>query len=373
MPIVYARRSRYDAPDFRYHVFAILDGLRAPEFIGKNSRVLIKPNLLAPAPPAKAMLTHPAVVRAVVDYVLDRGASVQISDSPAIGSFDRVLRVSGIKAALEGLPVDFRAFEASAPVDVAEPFQRIEIAADAVRADVLINLPKLKTHSQMLLTLGVKNLFGCIVGFRKPEWHLRNGVDRAMFARLLVEIHAVLRPAITLLDGVLAMEGEGPGMSGSPRPLGVILGSDDAVALDATVCSMLGLDPDMLFTHRAARARGLLEEPIQLDGDLPRVTDFRLPEIAPVVFGPRLFHGLLRKHLVQRPVAACACKLCGTCWQYCPAHAITPGSDTVTFDYDRCIRCYCCLEVCPHGALAAREPLIGQAFRRIMGWLAPAG
>ncbi len=133
-----------------------------------------------------------------------------------------------------------------------EPFKKIEIARDALEADVLINLPKLKTHSQMLLTLGVKNLFGCIVGFGKPQWHLRAGVDREVFATLLVRIYQAIRPKLTILDGILAMEGEGPGRGGQPKELGFLLGSADAVALDVAVCRLLGLGEDVLLTNKMA-------------------------------------------------------------------------------------------------------------------------
>jgi uncharacterized protein (DUF362 family) len=317
MARVFIQRAAYELIPLRKQIFAVMDALGGRELISPRTRVLIKPNLLAPASPERAMLTHPLVVRAVVEYVLDQGASPAISDSPAMGTLDQVLKASGIKDALRGLEVEYRPFKASLPIEVGEPFGRIEIAEEALHADLLINLPKLKTHSQMLLTLGVKNLFGCIVGFRKPEWHLRAGVDREMFARLLVHIHQALRPAITIVDGILAMEGEGPGISGTPRPLGVLLAGDDAVALDVTVCKLLGMNPEQLLTNKVAREMGLVSDAIRIEGELVTVRDFKLPEMTPLVFGPRIFHGLLRKHLVQRPVAdGSPCRLCGECWSY---------------------------------------------------------
>jgi ferredoxin len=250
---------------------------------------------------------------------------------------------------------------------VGESFNRLEIAADAVNAEVLINLPKLKTHSQMLLTLGVKNLFGCIVGFRKPEWHLRAGVDRKRFAQLLVEIYRCLQPPLNILDGILAMEGDGPGLSGTPRELGVLIGSDDALALDTAVCKMLGLNPERLLTLLVAREMDLGGAATEMQGALPEVRDFKLPEITPLVFGPRPLHGVLRRHLVQRPVCeAPRCKICGECVKYCPVKAISRQRKGVAFDYDQCIRCYCCVEVCPHGALRAEEPRLGRWLRKLM-------
>lgn len=214
MSTVFSMVSTYDYGELRPKLFAMLESLDAGT-ITSGARVLIKPNLLAPASPDRAMLTHPMVVKAVAEYALQKGAKVRISDSPAMGSVEKVAKESGIKSALEGLDVEFREFRSSAMIDVGEPFNRIEIAEDAVHGDVLINLPKLKTHSQMLLTLGVKNLFGCVVGFRKPQWHLRVGVEREMFGVLLYRIYAALKPSFTILDGILAMEGQGPGKGNS--------------------------------------------------------------------------------------------------------------------------------------------------------------
>jgi uncharacterized protein (DUF362 family)/Pyruvate/2-oxoacid:ferredoxin oxidoreductase delta subunit len=335
--------------------------------IQPRSRVLIKPNFLAPASPEKAMITHPLVVKAVVEYVREKGALPQVSDSPAMGTFDRVMRDGGMEKALQGLPVICRPFRESVPVDLGPPFNKIEIASDAMQADVVINLPKLKTHTQMLLTLGVKNTFGCVVGMRKPEWHFRTGIDRDKFAELLVRICAAVKPAITVLDGILAMEGQGPGKGGVPRELGVVIAGNDAFAVDAVVCRMLGIRENELRTNKMATEMGLMPKRIEIDGELPVVRGMQLPEMTPLVFGPKGLHGFVRRHLVQRPVChASLCRHCGECWRYCPAKAITPEMQGLRFDYDRCIRCYCCIEVCPYGALFAKETPLGKVARTLL-------
>ena len=140
----------------------------------------------------------------------------------------------------------------------------------------------------MLLTLGVKNLFGCIVGLRKPQWHLRAGVDRELFAALLVQIYQAVKPRFTILDGILAMEGEGPGKGGRPKELGILLGSTDAVALDVAVCHLLGLDEEALLTNRVAGQCGLMDDPVEVVGDPVIIGDFQLPEATPLVFGPEI-------------------------------------------------------------------------------------
>jgi uncharacterized protein (DUF362 family)/Pyruvate/2-oxoacid:ferredoxin oxidoreductase delta subunit len=366
MSLVVSGRATYDYQTLRPQLFEILDAIGGC-IIERGSRVIVKPNLLAPASPEQAMLTHPMVVKGVVEYVLDRGGRVQVSDSPAMGTFEKVLKESGILEALKGWPVAYKEFKESVVVDVGEPFKRIEIARDAIEADVLVNLPKLKTHGQMLLTLGVKNLFGCIVGFGKPQWHLRTGIDREMFATLLVRIYQTIKPKLTLLDGILAMEGDGPGKSGRPKEVGLLLGSADAVALDRVVCRFLGLDEDALLTNCMARELGLLDGPLEISGVETEIRGFKLPEIVPLVWGPKFSHGFLRKHLIQRPlVEESLCKSCGDCLRYCPARAISSRDKKIHFDFDRCIRCYCCLEVCPHGAIKTHQPLLGEIVAKVM-------
>ncbi|MBF0557460.1 MAG: DUF362 domain-containing protein [Nitrospirae bacterium] len=365
MPTVIIRKAMYDYDTLRPAFFEIMDRLGGKS-IARNSRVVIKPNLLSPASPEKAVVTHPLVVRAAVQYVHERNALPVISDSPAMGSFEKVLKESGIKDALKGLDVEYREFKKSVAVTAGGLFHTISIAEDALNADVMINLPKLKTHAQMLLTLGVKNLFGCVVGLSKPEWHLRTGADRDMFARLLVQIFNAVNPSFTVLDGILAMEGQGPGRSGKPREIGVLMGSGNAAALDSVVCRMLGLAPEELLTCRAAREMGLLGGEIAVDGEIPEIKDFEFPVVGSLLFGPKKLHGTMRRHLVQRPeVDEATCALCGECWKYCPAKAIERKGRRIAFDYDKCIRCYCCIEVCPHGALKAVETLPGKVLRKI--------
>ena len=365
MTKVILKKSTYDYDIVKRAFFEIMDAMGGVE-IKTLDRVLIKPNLLLPARPDEAVLTHPMLVKAAVEYVLEMGARPQVSDSPAMGSFEKIIRVSGIGDALAGLRCACRPFQNSLKIDVGEPFHQIEIAEEAIRADAVINLPKLKSHSQMLLTLGVKNIFGCVVGYKKAEWHMKAGIDRAIFAKLLVQIYQKVRPSFTVLDGILAMEGEGPGKSGVPRQLGILMGSRDALAVDHVVCMMLGLESDRLPTLKVAATMGLMETDVQIDGNLPSVHDFRLPRMGPLIFGPRMLHGFMRRHLLERPVADdVACRTCSECWKICPAGAIAPHGKVLHFNYDRCIRCFCCIEVCPSGAIHARETFPGRIIRKV--------
>ncbi len=365
MARVIVREAVYKYDTLKPLVFEMLDALGGGEKIGRHTSVLIKPNLLTTAKPADAILTHYLLVKAVADYVLNKGALPQVSDSPALGAFQKILKEAGIRDALRGLPVVCREFRESRPVDIGAPFGSIDLAREALEAEVIVNLPKLKTHDQMLLTLGVKNLFGCVVGLRKPEWHMRMGANRAMFARLLVQIHQRLRPAFTLVDGILALEGEGPGKRGKPRRLNTLIAGDDVFAVDGTICRMLGVEPESLPTLKAAREMSLTVEAVELTGTLPAIQDFQLPCPAAMMYGPRFLHGFIRKHLLQRPVCDLPlCQECGKCWEFCPAGAI--GHGPVSFDYESCIRCYCCIEVCPYGALHTIEPLAGRIARSLI-------
>jgi uncharacterized protein (DUF362 family)/Pyruvate/2-oxoacid:ferredoxin oxidoreductase delta subunit len=373
MSRVIVSAATYDHHALRPLIFEMMEAMGGAHIHG-GSRVLIKPNLLAPATPRQAILTHPAIVRMVVEYVLEKGARPLVSDSPAIGSFEMVLRMSGIRDALKGLDCECRPFENSILVDIGKPFGQIAIAEEAVRADVIVNLAKLKTHSQMLLTLAVKNLFGCIIGYRKPEWHMRAGIDRRTFARLLVRIGRTLKPSFNILDGILALEGQGPGRGGVPKQLGVLMAGCDPFTVDLAVCRMLGVDPGQVPLFEAVmETDGLLTEP-EIDGSLPEIRGFCLPHMSHPLFGPRFLHGFIRRQLLQRPVCdEVLCRMCGECGKICPAGAITTKETSLRFDYDRCIRCYCCIEICPFGALWSAETLAGKIIRRAAAFILPPG
>jgi uncharacterized protein (DUF362 family)/Pyruvate/2-oxoacid:ferredoxin oxidoreductase delta subunit len=363
MDTVIFHPAEYEYGTLKTTISGLLAGLGSLR-IEPGARVLIKPNFLAPAKPERAMTTHPLVVRAVVEYVLQQGALPLVADSPGMGTFERLLREGGYGEALKGLDVELRPFRESLPVDIGEPFGKIAIAREALEADAVINLPKLKAHAMMLLTLGVKNLFGCVVGLAKVQWHMRSGVNRYLFARLLVQIYRAVNPAATLIDGILGMEGQGPGRSGTPRRLGVLVAGASAPAVDLAVCRLLRVSADELPTHRAAAELNLVPRDVAISGDFQPVKAFSLPVLGPLTFGPRRFEPLIRQHLIQRPsVEAGKCRMCGECWRHCPAHAIMPHASVVEFDYDRCIRCYCCVEMCPHGALAAVETGPAKALR----------
>jgi len=325
-------------------------------FVKKGERILIKPNLLAPTTPDQAVVTHPAVFESVAELVVEAGGIPLVGDSPPGRSLIKLMEKTGHLAVARKLGVEICEFRESVEVKIAGPFRKLFVSREAAEADGIINLPKLKTHGQMGMTLAVKNLFGCIVGMKKPEWHLRAGVDADLFASVIVGVYTALRPRLNLVDGVLAMEGDGPGTSGTPRKLGWLVAGADATAVDRAICDALGINPEDLPTLRFAEKIGVQKMP-SVETPPGRPASFRLPGDKDVIFGPKRLHRFFRKRFTARPRSlAKDCIGCQECLKYCPGKAMSlpKPKGPVKIDYDRCIRCYCCLEVCPHGAMEVR-------------------
>jgi uncharacterized protein (DUF362 family)/Pyruvate/2-oxoacid:ferredoxin oxidoreductase delta subunit len=324
--------------------------------------VLLKPNLLGAHEVEKRVTTDPSVVRAVAKLVLDCRGRPIISDSPSLVSFKRAAAKSGLIGVAKELGIEAMPFSEPVTVKTPQPsvHRSLEIAREAVEADAVINLPKLKTHSLMLLTLGVKNMFGTVVGKRKAEWHLAAGEDRLAFAALLLDVFRSVAPAITILDGVWGMEGRGPS-NGNPRRVGIIAASRDALALDMVVSELLGAPLPRFPLYLAALDKGLLPdsiEPVGQDMESLAVTNFDLPELDSMAVLPGPIAGLMRRRMVSKPVQQGQCKLCGECVEICPAQAVSLGDVGVRFDYNLCIRCYCCQEVCPSDAIGFKRGLM---------------
>ncbi len=365
MSVVIVKESSYNYTRLRRDVFDILSHLDRDK-IKDGSRVLIKPNLLTAAKKDKAITTHPLIIKAATEYVLQKRGNPQVSDSPAVGTFKKVIKECGVEDALKGMPVAIKEFRSSRKISVDGRFRNMEIAHEALLADVIINLPKLKTHSQMGLTLAVKNLFGCVIGFRKPEWHYRVGVNKEMFAELLLTIYHTLAPSMNLLDGILAMEGDGPGSGGTPRDVGVLIGSDDALSIDVVVCKMIGIDPLSLITTKIGKRLGMLRE-FNLSGELKKVDDFSLPSTTDLLFGPKFAQKFIRYNVTSPPASdSDLCKFCNECATICPAKAIENRDKNLEFDYEKCIRCFCCMEVCPHKAIKIHEPFVDKTIKKFV-------
>ena len=341
-------------------------------FVGKGSRVLLKANLLIGRAPEKQVNTHPEVVRAMIKLVKKAGGKPIVGDSPALGSAVKVATKCGVTDVAKSERVEVIDF--NRPVEVDNPtdtkFKKFKIDQSVLDADVVINLPKLKSHGQMILTLGVKNIFGVVPGTRKSQWHLAAGTDRMHFARMLVDLYRKVAPELTVIDGIVAMQGNGP-QSGDPKKLGIIAASEDAAALDAVICEIVGLKRDRMPTTLAAEELGVGQtrlEKISIAGnelDDFRVGDFVFPAAGDLMgMFPGIMRDPLRNWLTTRPVLdAGKCEMCLICLKNCPAKVITEHNDSLRFNLDKCIRCFCCQEMCPEGAIAVANGPLAKVLR----------
>lgn len=361
------------------NLFESLGGLG--RFVRGGDRVFLKVNMLTPSAPELAISTHPEVVRAVAREVKRLGARPMVGDNPAMAKPSTALRKCGIQAVIDELGIEAPDLAPVAELESPEgvAFRHFQVSKAILEADVLINLPKLKTHSLTYMTVAMKNLFGLVPGTEKARWHARSPDARA-FASMVVDLYAGARRHFSgprrilhLCDGVLGMEGEGPGRSGTPRKLGALLASEDAVALDRLACALVGLDPERLLIVKEAARRGLGE------GELSRIATvgelverWAGPGFAPPAgatgrtgLGQRLARSTwVRNRLVERPeLEPSRCISCRKCAQICPVKAISMVGEKPKPQpaLDTCIRCYCCAEICPEGALhKSATPWLGR-------------
>jgi uncharacterized protein (DUF362 family)/Pyruvate/2-oxoacid:ferredoxin oxidoreductase delta subunit len=366
------RCSDYDKQRLKTALQAVVEplgGMKA--FVKPGQRVLVKPNLLSPRPIEQRVVTDPVLVELVARMVLEAGGRPFIADSPALEPFAKIAKATGLDRIARELGIPLRELKNPRPAPSQDNalFKNIEIADDVLKADQVINLPKLKTHCQMLLTLGVKNLFGVIVAQRKAEWHGMVGASRRTFASLLLDIFQAVKPGLTILDGVWGMEGHGPS-NGSPRHFGVLAASQNALALDVTMCRLLGVALNEYPLYLAALDRGFGEiqreaiEVVAPGVEMPLASDLVLPQLGSMEMLPGFMTSFSRRYLVSKPVQdKSVCRLCGKCARICPVDCLSMEQEKITFDYDRCIRCYCCQEVCPENAISFKRWLLAKLLK----------
>jgi uncharacterized protein (DUF362 family)/Pyruvate/2-oxoacid:ferredoxin oxidoreductase delta subunit len=334
----------------------LLGGMRT--FVKPGERVLIKPNLLKGKAPEAAVTTHPEIVRAVIRLVREAGGEPMVGDSPGMGELRKVSEKAGILAVVNEEGATLVELDEAVQVRNQGRFQRFEIARAAYEADAIINLPKLKTHGMTTITGAVKNLFGCVPGKRKVQWHFNTGVNHELFATMLNELCALLKPRLTIMDAVIGMEGNGPG-SGEPRQIGVVIAGQDPVAVDVVSSSVLGVSLEKLPLIRAAAAAGYGEtqpDRITILGESianVAIKEFRLPPQEHLEWRlPEWTRLVLKDALTTKPVIDNrSCIQCGICQGHCPQGAIENRGGELVIRYRDCIRCFCCQEFCPQGAI----------------------
>lgn len=343
--------------------------LSAKQDLFPGLRVLIKPNLLSARTPDRNVTTHPELIAAVVRFLRKCGVTdITIADSPGgpyrPEALKNIYRTAGLLSLEPDARLNYDISFSSVPCPEGFTVRAFNRIRPVIEADYIINMPKLKTHGMVTLSAGIKNLFGTIPGLQKPEMHYRFPNEDS-FCGMLLELARSVAPQITLIDGVDAMEGNGPN-SGTTRHLGLTFASRDLFTLDWYAAEIVGLCPERILLLSKARALGLAKpEEISLTGTpvSPVSPPFRLPDAAAVDFGSHF------PRFLRRPVVAAAkrlfkpvpvldpelCAGCGRCAESCPRHLIEIRGGKAHFRHKDCISCFCCQEMCPQQAVGVRR------------------
>jgi len=362
------RCESYDSHELMRSMEKCLDALGGiRRYVSTGETILLKPNMLSPRPPEKAVTTHPEVVRAAIKLVKGAGGVPLVGDScSGIGNESALRNLAeqtGILAVCEQERVEFELFTESTKVPfpdgkVAKSFELVSLLK---KVDGIISLAKMKTHAFTGLTGAVKNLFGLIPGLKKAEYHFRMQEAKA-FSELLVDLAECVKPRLTIMDGIVGMDGDGPA-GGNARNFGLILASDDVHALDAFFMEIAGTRMERVPTVEIASKRGLVPNDLAgievIGGERKsfRIKDFKMPS-APKTFGriPIAMGWLVGESIARKPVfSRSKCTLCDECIETCPAKALKKGKRRPSIDRNLCFRCYCCQELCAHDAIKLKR------------------
>lgn len=336
----------------------------------RGAKIAVKPNLLTSATPESGIITHPEFFRAVILFIKQNGGNPILVESPAFIPLSRVMKKTGYDKIIdeEKIPVSDTRKTALIKNINGIQYKMFPVAEDIVNADFIFNLPKLKTHSLTYFTGAVKNLFGTIHGLEKSKWHIKADNSEKFISFLLDLFDAFIytknNHIINIMDGIIGLEGEGPGKSGKPVFAQAVIAGLDAISVDAVAIKTAGLDINKSHLCIKGEQRGLgnsTSDKILIRG--AALTDFRNSFLQPR--GESLFRKLpagsfLKNLLVEKPVPEkIRCTLCYQCKAICPANAINTSRDGKIpfYNYNKCIRCFCCMEICPEGAIDLRKKL----------------
>ena len=368
--VVVLRCENYDLNDVYTKIKWAIDELGGIEsIIPKTKKVLLKPNLVVGVAPDKAVTTHPVVFEAVLKLMIENDYNVFYGDSPGIGNPLKAAEKAGLKKVADKYSIHFGDFSKGKTIELeGHATKKLEIVNAVFESDAIINLPKMKSHALQRITGAIKNPFGTVVGFNKAKMHGRfqNAYN---FAEMLIDLDLYLNIDLHIMDGIVAMEGNGP-RNGEPTPMNTILVSRDPVALDAVYCEMIDLEPTRLPTLLYGQKYGLGSyEDIEIIGEDVKSfinKDFDIPRDAVKQTEKSKFN-LVNKYVLRKPfILQNACQKCGICVEVCPleekALSFKNGdkSNPPIYDYSKCIRCYCCQEMCPYKAIKTKTPFIGR-------------
>lgn len=334
-------------------------------FVKPGAKVLLKPNLLMAKEPEAGITTHPEVVRAIIKLLKEINCRIILGDGPSvwgnqIENVEEVYSRTGMRKLCQDEGVKIVDF------DKRRMREKFPLTAWLDECDCFINIPKFKTHDFTILTGAVKNLFGLVPGTYKTELH-KNYFAPEDFANILVDIYQEARPALTVIDGIIAMEGDGPATGGKPRNLGLIFAGSDCVALDTVLALIMGVEPEYILTTKEAarRALGISDiRSIRILGErLENIIGepFQLPVTSIAKKIPRPIIRLAKKLIKYYPcVEHDHCISCAACIKACPNKAISMRNKRVNFDYKKCISCFCCQEVCPNAAIKVKKSIMAK-------------
>lgn len=327
----------------------------------EGKRVLLKPNLLRTSRPDEGIITHPAFLRAVIEKVESlKPALLIVGDNPGVfcyGSNEETFRTSGL---MEAAGIYYKNIgNESRQVDFNPDFApTISLSSAVLDADIVVSLPKFKTHGLTVITGAIKNSYGFLPGAQKAQFHRKAG-SAERFQDMLVDVFKIRVPDLFIVDAIVGMEGNGPA-SPDLRDIGVILAGDNAVAIDSIIAYMMGIDePEKLRFLRKAKEAGLGDydrNKIEIIGTLKRLENFKLPPLGgEVLLHNKPVNDFLEQKTLMRPDAdPDLCTGCGTCADQCPMTALTIVNSMPAVDREKCIACFCCQEVCPEKAITLK-------------------
>ena len=374
--VAVVRCKTYDVDAVKPALEEAVNAVNGLDFVKPGMKIIIKPNLVSFKKPDAAATTHPALLEALVEMLLARGADVTIGDSPggphSLPLLNRVYAATGMDR-LEKLGAKLNRNMNEKTVDFPEGkvLKNFTYTEYLDEADAIIDFCKLKSHGMLGMSAAVKTLFGTIPGLKKPEVHYKFQND-AEFADMLVDLNEYFKPRLAICDAVVGMEGNGP-TAGTPRQIGAIIASKSTYYADVVGAELIGMNIDGLPTLQAAYERGFApssSKNLRVYGDIRALTvdDFKAPPVRGLSFMRKgnVLHFISKAALEHKPtLKKRLCVGCGECARMCPAKAIEMKNKKPHINREKCIRCFCCQEFCPRAAMVAHRPLAAKVLNKL--------
>ena len=374
--VAVVRCKTYDVEAVKPALEEALNAVNGLDFVMPGMKIIIKPNLVSFKKPDAAATTHPALLEALVEMLLARGADVTIGDSPggphSLPLLNRVYTATGMDRVEKlGAKLNRNMNEKTVDFPEGKVLKNFTYTEYLDEADAIIDFCKLKSHGMLGMSAAVKNLFGTIPGLKKPEVHYKFQND-AEFADMLVDLNEYFKPRLAICDAVVGMEGNGP-TAGTPRQIGAIIASKSTYYADVVGAELIGMNIDGLPTLQAAYERGFApasSKNLRVYGDICALTvdDFKAPPVRGLSFMRKgnVLHFISKAALEHKPtLKKRLCAGCGECARMCPAKAIEMKNKKPHINREKCIRCFCCQEFCPRAAMVAHRPLAAKVLNKL--------